>query len=144
MIAAYIDASVLIRIVLREPNPLQEWDELELGVSSHLLRVECHRTMHRLWLHNQLDDAEYEAKRMKIETMLGYLELVAVDEHVLAQATEAVPVAITSLDALHLVSAMQYRSAQPSDERPLIFATHDVALAHAARAMHFDVIGVTL
>lgn len=36
---------------------------------------------------------------------------------------------------------MTYRSAQPPDERPLLFATHDTQLARAARAMHFEVIG---
>jgi hypothetical protein len=39
---------------------------------------------------------------------------------------------------------MIYRSAQPSDERPILFATHDLALARAARAMHFEVIGAVL
>jgi hypothetical protein len=38
---------------------------------------------------------------------------------------------------------MLYRAGQPPDERPILFATHDVALAAAAKAMHFDVIGVT-
>jgi hypothetical protein len=141
---AYIDASVLLRIVLRENNPLEEWPELELGVSSQIMRVECHRTLHRLWLHRELDDAEYEEKSSKIETMLEHLELLAVNDGVLSRAKGPLPVALTSLDAIHLGSAMLYRTAQPGNERPIIFATHDVALARAARAMHFDVIGVAV
>lgn len=142
MIAAYIDASVLLRIILVEEHPLKEWPGLELGVSSHLMRVECHRTLHRLWLHHQLDDSEYEEKSAKTETMIHYLELLAIDDGVLARARAALPVALTTLDAIHLASAMLYRNSQPPDERPILFATHDVALARAARAMHFDVIGV--
>jgi hypothetical protein len=46
------------------------------------------------------------------------------------------------LDALHLATAMLYRTTQSRDERPILFATHDVQLAKAAKAMLFDVIGV--
>ncbi len=142
MIGAYLDTSVLLRIILREPHPLAEWDELELGVASHILQVECLRTLHRLWLHRQLDDAEYEEKVSRATSMIRYLELISVDERVIASAKGPMPLALTSLDAIHLASAIVYRKAQPSDERPIVFATHDVALARAATAMHFDVIGV--
>lgn len=76
--------------------------------------------------------------------MIRYLDVIPVDENVIASAKGPLPVALTSLDAIHLASAMVYRKGQPSDERPIVFATHDVRLANAARAMHFDVIGVTV
>jgi predicted nucleic acid-binding protein len=144
VITAYLDASVLLRIILREEHPLDEWDDLELGVASPILQVECLRTLHRLWLHRQLDTVEYEEKVSRATTMIRYLDLIALDDDVIAGAKGPLPVALTSLDAIHLASAMVYRKAQPSDERPIYFATHDVALARAAKAMHFDVIGVTV
>lgn len=144
MITAYLDASVLLRIILKEDHPLDEWDDLELGVASQILHVECLRTLHRLWLHRQLDTAEYEEKVAKATTMIGYLDMVGVDDRVIAGAKGPLPLALTSLDAIHLASAILYRKAQPSDHRPIYFATHDVALARAAKAMHFDVIGVTV
>ena len=144
VITAYIDASVLLRIILVEDDPLDEWPDLELGVSSQIVRVECHRTLHRLWLHGQLDDSEYEEKSSKVESMIRYLELLAVDDGVIARAKAPLPVALTSLDAIHLASAVLYRFTQPEDERPIVFATHDIALARAARAMNLDVIGVTV
>jgi hypothetical protein len=52
------------------------------------------------------------------------------------------PAIVAALDALHLVSAVLYRSAQPKDGRPIYFATHDGQLAAAARALHFEVLGV--
>ncbi len=39
---------------------------------------------------------------------------------------------------------MIYRAGQPVDERPIVFATHDVALAKAAAAMNFEVIGASV
>lgn len=142
MITAYLDTSVLLRIILKEENPLDEWDDLELGAASHIVQVECLRTLHRLWLHRQLDDDEYEEKVSKATAMIRYLDLIAVDDRVIAGAKGPLPVALTSLDAIHLASAIVYRKGQPSDERPIVFATHDVALARAAKAMHFDLIGV--
>ncbi len=144
MISAYLDASVVLRIILREENPLKEWDDLEFGVASHIMQVECLRTLHRLWLQRQLDDSEYEEKVARAATMMRYLDVIPIDENVIASAKGPLPVALTSLDAVHLASAMVYRKGQPSDERPVVFATHDVRLAHAAKAMHFEVIGVTL
>ena len=46
---AYLDASVLLRIILEQPMPLPEWPNLEGGVSSVLASIECHRTLDRLW-----------------------------------------------------------------------------------------------
>lgn len=138
---AYIDSSVLMRIVLQEPDPLREWDQLELGVASHLTRVEGYRTLDQLWHRNELGESDLEEKRIILATFLPRLTMREVDVGVLDLASRPLPVALRTLDAIHLATAMIYRAAQPSDERPIAFATHDHALARAAAAMHFDVIG---
>lgn len=49
--------------------------------------------------------------------------------------------AVGTLDAIHLATAMHYQELQSPDEPPIRFATHDLALARAARAMGLRVIG---
>jgi len=37
---AYVDASVLLRVALGQPNALREWRDVDRGVSSTLITVE--------------------------------------------------------------------------------------------------------
>lgn len=141
---AYIDASVLLRVVLTQDNPLEEWNDLEGGVASSLLAVEGYRTLDQLWHRNELTDSELAEKRVLFTTFIPHLEIQPLDERVLELAAQPLPTSLATLDAIHLATAMLYRAGQPPDERPIVFATHDVALARAAKAMHFDVIGVTV
>lgn len=138
---AYLDSSVLLRVILEQPDSLAEWPELTVGVSSALLTVECHRTLDRYWQQDALNDDSYAAKRQETGTLLGRLDLIALDQHVLRVASQPFPTIIRSLDAIHLASAIAYRAVQPPDERPIVFATHDHQLARAARAMNFEVLG---
>ena len=140
---AYIDSSVVLRIVLEEEAQLAEWNHLEGGVASPLLVVECHRTLDRHWRQNRIDEAAFEQKRAEAETIARRLQVVPLNSRVLRLAAQPFPAVVSTLDALHLVSAMLYRATQPPDERPLLFATHDRALARAAQAMNFEVIGVS-
>jgi predicted nucleic acid-binding protein len=141
-VIAYLDSSVLLRIVLEQPGALAEWPALTGGISSPLLAVECHRTLDRYWRLDDIDEEMYMAKRHETDVLLRRFETVPLDEHVLRTAAQPFPTIIRSLDAIHLSSAMTYRAAQPPDERPIIFATHDQQLARAARAMNFEVLGV--
>jgi predicted nucleic acid-binding protein len=45
---AYVDASVLLRLALGQPNALPEWHKIERGVSSALIATESLRTLDRL------------------------------------------------------------------------------------------------
>jgi predicted nucleic acid-binding protein len=140
-VIAYIDSSVLLRIVLEQPGTLAEWHALTLGVASPLLAVECHRTLDRFWRLDQFDDDAFAAKQKEANTFLQRFETVALDEQVLRAAAGPFPSILRTLDAIHLATARAYRAAQPPDERPVLFANHDSQLARAARAMNFEVIG---
>jgi len=140
-VLAYVDSSVVLRIILEQPSPLAEWDQIDLAVSSTLLAVECHRSLDRYWREDRLSDSGLAAKRTETEVILRRFDSVLLDDAVLRAAAKPFPTLIRTLDALHLSSAIIYRTAQPPDERPIRFATHDVQLAGAARAMHFEVIG---
>lgn len=140
---AYVDASVLIRIVLRQRSPLEDWDDLTVGVSSTLLSVECHRAIDQLWHRGELDENDVAEKRELIDTFLTRLQLQPVDDVVFALASKPLPTPLATLDAIHLATALLYRAAH-REQGQIYFATHDHALARAARAMHFDVIGVAV
>jgi len=144
LIGAYFDSSVYIRIILNEEHLLREWDSIDLGISSTLLRVECHRTIERVWRNRDLNDSQYEAARTKADDMLRHVHLAAIDDDVIALAAKPFPRFVNSLDAIHLATAITYRRTQPKNERPILFATHDIALAKAAAAMHFEVIGASV
>jgi predicted nucleic acid-binding protein len=45
---AYLDSSVLLRLLLGQADALAEWQEVEAGVVSALVEVECLRTLDRL------------------------------------------------------------------------------------------------
>jgi len=141
MTAAYIDTSVVMRIVLGQPEPLKEWNNLDLGISNELLRVECFRTLDRMWRQQTLNDAQLEQKRSDVETIVSHIEIVPFSKRIFDIAAQAFPTVIATLDALHLATAILYRSSQQLDERPIVMATHDRALAKAATALHFEVIG---
>ena len=138
---AYIDASVLIRIILQHPRPLPEWDEITLGVSSALLVVECHRALDQLVHRGELSETDVAEKRSLLDLFVPRLGILQLDQQVLDTACLPLPTNLATLDAIHLATANIYRDKQPDDEPPLSFATHDRALAKAARAMRFEVIG---
>jgi len=140
-VIAYLDASVLLRIVLREPNPLAEWDQLQVGVTSHLTRIEAARVIDRLTVLSVLQDEEIAEKYAEVADILSRVDTMRIDDTVLARAGAPLPTVLGTLDAIHLASAAIYREAQPNDEPPIVFATHDRALATAARALRFRVIG---
>jgi predicted nucleic acid-binding protein len=55
-VIAYVDSSVLLRLVLRQPGALKEWSSVEEGVTSALTQVECLRTLDRLRIVERISD----------------------------------------------------------------------------------------
>lgn len=135
---AYIDASVLLRVLFGEPEPLASWDAIDQGVASEIIRVEALRTLDRLRLQKDLDDREVSERRAAILAALGTLTLVPVHASILERAADPFPTALGTLDALHLATALAVRDEFPD----LVLATHDARLALAATSMGFPVEGV--
>lgn len=136
---AYLDSSVLLRLVLGEEGRLAEWDVVDTGVTSALAEVECLRTLDRLRLRGALSDADLATRRQTVWRLLEALELVQLAPPVLRRAADPFPTPLGTLDALHLATALAWR-----DERttPLVLATHDAELGVAGAACGFDVIGL--
>ena len=138
---AYLDSSVLMRVVFREPNPLADWPLIITGVTSTLTRVEAARAMDREIVLGAATESALRDKQRELADILRRLEYVPLGDPVLAEAAQPLPLVLGTLDSIHLATATLYRAAQPADERPLRFATHDQQLARAARAMNFEVLG---
>jgi predicted nucleic acid-binding protein len=66
---------------------------------------------------------------------------VNITSDLIEKAAGPLPSALATLDAIHLVSAIEYRGRLHDDEPRLSFATHDRELAVAAALSSFPVLG---
>jgi len=138
-VIAYLDASVLLRQVLGQPNKLEEWPKIETAVASALVEVECLRTLDRLRLRVGLSDRDLADRRAAVHRLMDEIDLVEPVGAVLKRAAQPLPTALGTLDAIHLSTALLWQELRGAD---LVMATHDQALATAARASGLRVIGV--
>lgn len=134
----YVDSSVLLRVILGEPEPLSSWGRISHAVSSELIRLECLRTIDRARIQLRLTDDAVSRQRANVMEAIEGFSLVPLTTAVLHRAAEPFPTLIGSLDAVHLASALLVR--EQYDE--LLFATHDQGLGLAARSMGFAVEGM--
>jgi len=135
---AYVDASVLLRVALRQPDALPEWRRIQQGVSSALITTESLRTLDRLRLRAKLSDEEIANRRAAILRLIASLELVEIDAVVLDRAAQPMPTELGTLDAIHLATALLWKEMSRMD---LVMATHDGALGLAAKAHGLPVLG---
>ena len=125
--------------MLGQPTRLKAWRRLTRPLTSVLTEVECLRTLDRLRIARSIDDHQVSEWRQAVYRLLGEAELVEITRSVLARAAQPMPTTLGTLDAIHLATAMLWRERGFAD---LMMATHDQALATAARASGFVVIGV--
>ena len=136
---AYLDASVLLRVVLGQPGRLAEWPDIELGVGSALVQVECLRALDRLRLREDLPAEDLAVRREAVYRLTAEMEVVEPTWPVLRRAGQPFSTQLGTLDAVHLATALLWRDSRGED---LVLATHDRALALAARASGLTVAGV--
>ncbi|MCK6556929.1 hypothetical protein L6Q96_20490 [Candidatus Binatia bacterium] len=135
----YLDASVVLRAVLREGVPIESWGRWKTAYASEMLGVEARRAVDRLRLTGALDDAAVVAAIATLARVERGLRHVALSRAVLRRASLPMGTVVKTLDALHLASALLLRERQHIE---LTFATHDRQQATAARALGFECIGV--
>ena len=135
---AYLDTSVLLRIVLREPGTLGDLRSYEALVSSELTAVESARTIDRMRILGSLTPDEASERLRAVNEWLEAVDLVLLRPPVLSRAAEPMPMPIGTLDAIHLATALIWRDRMG----PLaVMVTHDTALGAAARTFGFEVRG---
>jgi len=138
-VTAYVDASALLRVVLREPGALDDLRSYDALVSSELLGLESQRTIDRLRLEGALSTEEAAVLIRVVSEWLEAVDLVLLRPPVLSRAAEPMPVPLGTLDALHLASALVWRDRMGAAP---VMATHDTALGLAARSFGLEVRGV--
>jgi predicted nucleic acid-binding protein len=117
---AYLDSSALVKLAVSEPESeslraeLERWERY---ASSALARTEVVRAAAQRGHH----------ARRTAAWLVRTLELVSVTDEILDAATAVEPVALGSLDAIHLVSALSLGDALGA------VVTYDRRLADAAR-----------
>lgn len=99
-IAAYLDSSALLKLVVEEPESwaLSDYVGDSRSLSSDLSLVELPRAVRRLGLGSR--PLSLAAK------VLDGLELLRLDDEILARAGDVSSPALRSLDAIHLASAL--------------------------------------
>jgi predicted nucleic acid-binding protein len=134
----YVDTSVVVRVLLREPNPVRIWGQWNKAYSSALWRVEALRTADRLRLTHEISDTELAELVREIQIAHETFAIHPVTTQVLQRASETFPTVIGTLDAIHLATALSIREIENID----YLLTHDSQLATAARSLGFDVMGM--
>jgi predicted nucleic acid-binding protein len=138
-VIAYIDSSVLLRIVLRQKDRLREWRAIREGIASALVEVECLRTLDRLRLSHRVPDEQLAIRREAVFRLTAELTVIEAASPVLARASQPLPTPLGTLDAIHLATALLWRERETAD---LVMATHDAALGLASRACGLAVLGI--
>lgn len=136
---AYVDSSVILRKVFGQPRALTEWKLIREPVASAIVEVECLRTIDRMRLIEGFTEEEISERREFVYELMNSLELVYPTRVVLDRAAEPMPMAIGSLDAIHLATALVW---QQHNGKRLIMATHDAGLGMAARSYGMKTIGL--
>jgi predicted nucleic acid-binding protein len=138
-VRTYVDSSVVLRIAFGEPRPLREWGKIDRFVASALLTVECFRAVDRLGFQRRFSDEEVARRYETVRQEVSNIDIVDLMPAVLDRAAQPFPIALGTLDALHLATALLWRE---REEPGLLFATHDRTLGLAARAVGFTILGL--
>jgi len=137
-VIAYVESSVILRLVLGQAGALREWRTLDSGATSALAEVECLRTLDRLRLTEGIAELQIAERRAAVYDVLSSLAIIELSRPVLSRASQPLPVTLGTLDALHLASALAWRESTGDD---VVLATHDARLGAAARALGLDTVG---
>jgi len=119
----YLDSSVVLSQLLAENRPLPEEITEDELVSSRLLEYEIWNRIHARGL--------TRSHSGEVRAVLGRVLLIDLSTSVLARALKPFPVAVRSLDGLHLATIEYLRSGGDDIE----LASFDRRLVAAARAL---------
>ena len=134
----YLDTSVVLRPLLDQPSKLSAWGKWEIAYSSELMGVESRRVIDRLRLESIFDDEEIARTMEQLSQIEKTIRQIRLTRSIVRAASGTMPTVVKALDAFHLASALAIRDRRDVD---LVFATHDVQQATAARALGFSCIG---
>ena len=130
----YLDSTFVIRRLLGVGKCAEFWGKWEKAYASTLLRTECFRTANLLRLEGKIDDAGRARLGSWIETVCSAIVQIPVTDAVMRRAADTYPVAIGTLQAIHLAT-MQELDAVHGIKCAL--ASDDAGLVQAAKALGY-------
>lgn len=134
----YLDSSIVLRPLLSQGKSLKEWGNWQAAYSSEILALEVRRVIDRLRLEGALNDRAVAQAQHGLTQIERTIRFIYITRMVLRRAAMPMATVVKSLDAIHIASALLF---QERRREALLFATHDVQQAVAARAMGFEVTG---
>ncbi len=136
---AYLDSSVVLRVILDEPRKLREFHDVTQGVSSQILKLECLRSLDRLRQVASISEMELAEYRSIFYKIYNKLILIPVSSPILDLASQPFGFSLKSLDALHLVSCQFFIQ---TEKKSIPFFTHDSKLARVVKSVGINVLGI--
>lgn len=134
----YVDSSIILRIIFGEKNALKFPKNIQIHAANEILKIECFRTIDRMRHSLFISDDEIAERHVALHKALRMLHIIKYSDAITRRACEPFPITLKSLDAIHLSSAVLW-SQQINEE--ILFLTHDLQLAKAARSLGFEVLG---
>ena len=130
----YLDSTFVIRRLLGVGKPAAFWGAWDKAYASTLMRTECFRAADALRLNGDLDDDGRSRLGAWIETVCDTVAQVPVTEAVMRRAGEAFPVAVNTLQAIHLATMLELQAAHGVK---CDIASADESLVKAALSLGF-------
>ncbi len=130
----YLDSSFVIRQLLGVRPECPYWGKWEKAYASTLMRTECFRAANLLRLSGKIDDAQRARLGLWIEKVVSSVTLVPVTDAILHRAAETFPVAVGTLQGIHLSTLLELQAAHGIT---CSVATDDKQLLQAATAIGF-------
>jgi predicted nucleic acid-binding protein len=128
----YLDTSIVLNVLLQQELKVKQFADADAVVSSELLRVECFRTLDRLRIQNKVQENDYLELLGNAHFLLKAIGFLPITSEVLSRASQRMPTALGTLDAIHLATCQLYSEGADAD---VSLFTNDQQLSRAARAI---------
>ena len=134
----YLDSSVILRWLLDQAPVWPGFGKWSEACTSAITRVEIFRCLDRLRLGGHLRDDDVARTSVAFRLAEPTLNWIAVTPQILEHAANPQSTVVKTLDAIHLSSAVAWRTRFGSD---MLFVTHDRQQSVAAQVIGFEVDG---
>jgi len=137
---AYVDSSVFLRRLLREPLPEVDLSAFERLYTAQILELECRRVLDRIRIQERIPDEELAQRYLELQEQLQAIYQIRLSQPIFKRSCESFPVVVRSLDSIHLSSfIVVQKTVKP--EGKWVFITHDLKLKAAAETLGFETTG---
>src|SRR6185437_9980218 len=106
---AYIDSSIILRIIFGEKNSIEVEADIEYLIASEILKIECLRTIDRMRYELRLSDDDIAMRSELLYKLMRTVRFVKLAEPIVQRASQPFPIVIKTLDAIHLSTALVWQ-----------------------------------